>query len=239
MAQFYLLNVVRTQGIVYLPGALIDDSVTPTTPITAIGGVLWPESDATVQAQAALVSAAHSQRGMNETDMQFLMFAAAHASELAQIDTIDTNVATNTASITTLNTEVASVTGLAIVRVTTAIPLVTIQAQTSGTAFNVGAVLPTNARVLAAEINVATAVSGGSLSAVTATLQGGTDTAGSMIASSSVFTGAKPIIATPGSDPYTSRGGQQLKMTLTSTSDTLANATAGVLSVDVFYAVIP
>jgi len=42
----------------------------------------------------------------------------------------------------------------AVQRVTTDIPLGTITAQTSGTAFNVGGALPANARVLAAEINV-------------------------------------------------------------------------------------
>jgi hypothetical protein len=131
--------------------------------------------------------------------------------------------------------------GTPVIRVTTAIPLATIQAQTSGTAFNVGSVLPVNSRVLATEINVTTAVSGGSLSAVTAKLQGGSDTAGSLLGGSggtSVFTGANAIIAGGGSNPYASRGAQQIKMTLTSTSDTLANATAGVLSVDIFYAIV-
>jgi hypothetical protein len=54
----------------------------------------------------------------------------------------------------------------------------------------------------------------------------------------SVFTGAAVVVAKPGSNPYPSRGGQQIQMTLTSTADTLANATAGVLAVNLFYIVL-
>lgn len=124
------------------------------------------------------------------------------------------------------------------VHVSIAVPLATIQAQTSGTAFNVGSVLPTNAKLLSAEVDVVTPVSGGSLSAVAMTLEGGSDAAGSIIASTSVFTGASAVIATPGSNPYANRSGQQLKMKLSATSDTLANATAGSLVVNIVYSVL-
>ena len=122
-------------------------------------------------------------------------------------------------------------------RDTIAIPLSTIQAQTSGAAFAIGSVLPTNARVLGIELVVTTTVTGGTISAVHATVQGGTDAAGSLIASSDVFS-ATGTFAAVGSNPYPSRGGQQLYMTLTSVADTLADATTGVLAVNVFYAIV-
>lgn len=125
--------------------------------------------------------------------------------------------------------------GGGITHLTIPVPLATIQAQTSGTAFNIGSVLPANAQVLSTEIAVTTPISGGTLSAVVVTLQGGGDSAGTLIASTSVWTGGPPTISTPGSNPYASRGGQQLKMKLTATGDTLANATAGVLAVSVFF----
>lgn len=124
-----------------------------------------------------------------------------------------------------------------VLRMNVPLPLATIQAQASGVAFSVGAPLPANARVVGEAINVATALSGGGLSAAVMTLQGGTDAAGSMIASTSVFTGGSAQIATPGSNPYPSRGGQQIKATITATGATLAAITAGVLSVDIFYVV--
>ena len=117
--------------------------------------------------------------------------------------------------------------------------LAAIQALTSGTAFNVGPVLPANTRLVDYNINVPTPLSGGGATAVAITLQGGTDAAGSLIASSSVFTGALAVIATVGSNPYPSRGGQQLKATLTDTGGTLAGLTAGALSVDLFYTIVP
>lgn len=124
-------------------------------------------------------------------------------------------------------------------RYTVALPLATLQTFTSGTAFNVGFPLPANARLNAAEINVLTPLSGGGATAVAMTLQGGSDAAGSIIASSSVFTGAAAVIATPGSNPYTARGGQQIKATITDTGGTLAGLTAGSLTVDIFYTIVP
>lgn len=126
-------------------------------------------------------------------------------------------------------------------RITTDIPLTTIQAQTSGVAFNVGSALPANARLLGAEINVITPLSGGSASTAEASLQGGTDAAGSIIAASAgnVFTGAGAVVATPGTNPYQSRGGQQIKMTITGDgTHALSTLTAGHLSVDLFVSVV-
>lgn len=125
-----------------------------------------------------------------------------------------------------------------VVRFSIPLSLATIQAQTSGTAFNIGSVLPANARVLRHEVDVVTTVTGGTLSAVHITLQGGSDSAGSIQGSTDVFT-AGGYLTVAGSNDYATRGGQQLKATLTSASDTLANATAGSLVVNIYYAVVP
>jgi len=121
-------------------------------------------------------------------------------------------------------------------RVSTTFNITAIQALTSGVAFNVGSALPTNARVVGVEA-VVTAITGGTISAMHLTMQGGTDAAGSLIADSTVTAGG--TFATPGSNPYPSRGGQQLKATLTATGDTLAHATVGQVVFNVFYAVVP
>lgn len=123
-------------------------------------------------------------------------------------------------------------------RYTVSLPLATIQTFTSGTPFNLGVPLPASARLNAVEINVITPLSGGGATAVAASISGGTDANGSIIAASSVFTGANPVIATPGTNPYTARGGQQLKMLLTDTGGTLAGLTAGSLTVDIFYTIV-
>jgi hypothetical protein len=128
--------------------------------------------------------------------------------------------------------------GYVIQKLTVDVPLATIQAQTTGVAFNVGAALPTNARLHGADINVLTALSGGSAASATASLQGGSDAAGSIIAATSVFTGASPVIAVTGSNPYSNRSAQQLKMTITGDgTHALSTLTAGHLSVDIYYGV--
>lgn len=124
-----------------------------------------------------------------------------------------------------------------VVRYTVDLPLATIQGKTSGAAFNLGSVLPTNARLLGCEVNVIAVITGGTISAMSATVQGGSDAAGTIIGATDAYT-ATGVFATAGSNPYQSRGGQQLHMTLTATGDTLAHATAGHLSVDLFYAIV-
>lgn len=120
------------------------------------------------------------------------------------------------------------------------IPLATIQAQTTAVAFNIGSPLPTNCRLVDYNVNVLTALSGGGATAVSATLQGGADAAGSLVASHSVWTGANPTNSPVGSNPYSSRGGQQIKMTLTNDgTHALSTLTAGHLSVDLFYTILP
>lgn len=212
MSQWYLLNKVTIGSRIVNPGTFYDDAVTSTASVLSAGGVLWPASDTTVATAAKSVQNAHQKRGMNAEEMERLMFVAALSGTRL---------------------------GAATQKMVVDIPLTTIQAQTSGTAFNVGAALPANARLISAEIDVVTPISGGTLSAVTAALQGGSDAAGSILGAVSVFTGAAASNSKPGSNPYPNRGGQQLKMTLTTTGDTCANAAAGHLSLVVFYEIVP
>lgn len=127
-------------------------------------------------------------------------------------------------------------TGL-VLHATIDVPLATIQAGTSGAAFNIGPVMPANARLIDANINVITALSGGGNTTATASLSGGADAVTSIIGATNVFTGAPAVGAAVGTNAYPSRGGQQLKMTVT-TSGTESALTAGHLSVDVFYTIV-
>ena len=125
-----------------------------------------------------------------------------------------------------------------LVHATIDIPLATIQAKTSTTPFNIGSVLPTNCQLLSTELNVIQTVTGGSISACHVTVANTSAAAGEIMASSDVFT-ATGLQNHVGSNPYQTRGGQQLQAILTTVGDTLANATAGHLAVSLFYAVLP
>ena len=107
-----------------------------------------------------------------------------------------------------------------------------IQAQTNGTAFTI-VTLPPNAYLMGAE--VVNLVAFGTITTLVCTLQGGTDAAGTILGSGTVFAlGA--INATPGSNPYQKRGAQAIKITLTG-SGALSTATLGSLQIDLFLGV--
>jgi hypothetical protein len=122
-----------------------------------------------------------------------------------------------------------------VLHATVSFTLAQLQALTSGTAFNVGPVMPANARLIDYNVNVITPLAGNTSDTIT--FQGGSDAAGSLIASTSIFTGASTPFATTGSNPYPSRGGQQLKATITG-GTALSNLTAGAISFDLFYTIL-
>jgi len=128
-----------------------------------------------------------------------------------------------------------------VIHVNIDVPLATLQGKTSGTAFNIGAALPANARLLRSCINLIQVFAGGTISAAVATVQNTGETAGALQASTNVFTGAAIATTdTAGSNPHPNRGGQQLQMTVTQTTDTnMAHLATGHLSVDLYYAVVP
>lgn len=122
------------------------------------------------------------------------------------------------------------------------VPLATIQAETSATPFNIGPALPANAVIVASDINVIVALSGGGETGTIAQVQATSETAGNLLGGSSGLqvTSGSPagIHAATGLNPYGKRGGQQLQMTLTATGGTLAGLTAGHLAVDIYYTIL-
>lgn len=185
MATFYLINttIVGTQKM--LPGQLVDDALTDATKITNAGGVLWPSADATVAAAAAKAQAAHKLRGASEADMESIMNAAVDSVQKANDATVVSaadyaSVATGKGAsligiedagtlFTAVNAEAALAEvkgiadGAAAVKVQSKSVTITnteiaaLGAVVTGT-INLGTALPANARLLGAEINVATKV---------------------------------------------------------------------------------
>lgn len=80
MATYYVLNTTIVATNKYFAGDLVDDAVDSTSTIAAAGAVLWPSSDATVAAQAAIVQSKRAKRSANEQECESLMYAAASAS---------------------------------------------------------------------------------------------------------------------------------------------------------------
>lgn len=107
---------------------------------------------------------------------------------------------------------------------------------------NIGAALPANARIIGYEVDVTTLISGGTISAATVSI-GVTGTAAAIAAATSVFTGATgfPKVPTVGAKGYlmSNVGGSQLTATVVSTGGNLSVATAGSVTVNVFYIVLP
>jgi hypothetical protein len=123
------------------------------------------------------------------------------------------------------------------------IPLATLQAKTSTTAFNIGPALPANIIILASDINVVTVLAGGGTSASVAQVQNTGETAGSFLggtAGTNVFTGAPlgPVQEPVGLNPYGRRGTQQLQMTVTNTGAAMSALTTGHLQVDIYYSIL-
>lgn len=125
-----------------------------------------------------------------------------------------------------------------IIRQSQAITLANLQAKgavLTGT-FNVGAALPANARLVDAEINVTQAFAGAGLSSAVLSIEGTGDGVGSIIlAPSGTSPGLKGSI---GTNPYASRGSQQITCTAVTTVAFLSVLTAGAFTVNLFYTVV-
>ena len=101
---------------------------------------------------------------------------------------------------------------------------------------NIGAALPVGAYIVGRTLRLATAFSGGSVSAMVVDI-GGTD-ADAIVDGESIFTGATSAKAgTSGIDPFGALGGQQLTATFIATGDNVVNLSAGSLTIDILYAV--
>jgi hypothetical protein len=127
-----------------------------------------------------------------------------------------------------------------------AVPLATIQGATTGTAFNLGPVLPANATVLDVQVNVTAALTGGGETGTTLTLSYGAAAAGALFGGAAALqvTSGSPVGSysymgtNGGNNPVAKMGGVQLKAVLTATAGTLAGLTAGAFNVDVFYTIL-
>jgi len=115
--------------------------------------------------------------------------------------------------------------------------IVALGAATTGT-INLGPVTPPNFRLIDADVQVLTPISGGAIATATLSLFGGADANTSIFGATNVFTGAPSVGAATGTNPYPTRPNQQLKAQLTTTVGNLNAATAGSLLVDVFYTLV-
>jgi hypothetical protein len=143
-------------------------------------------------------------------------------------------------AVVTLATQAQVDLGAMLVHIAIDVPLATLQLKTSGTEFNVGSALPTNAQLVTSQIKVIQVLGGGSVSAAAAFLEQATATAGEIEGGASgvdVHTSTGSFHGA-GSNPYPSRGGQQLALKVTLTGDTMAHLTTGHLQVDLFYMVL-
>lgn len=171
-------------------------------------------------------------------DNQTVSLAASAGPFAGYVYGIDTNPQTLGQVLVLFASPLANSKGGEIVHLIVDVPLATIQALTSGTPANIGSPLPVGAQVLAYDINVLQVVAGGTIASAAVTVQNTGETAGALIASTSVFTGAAIAPKTAvGSNPQPQRGGQQLQQTLTVGGDTPNHATTGHYQIDIFYAI--
>jgi hypothetical protein len=248
LATWYLLNEViigaQPAGatVKHFPGEFIDDTKISTAGIVAAGGILWPATDPIVSAAAALTNGLLKLRGQGQSPKlsdQLLASAlysllggpagqalgpAVAAGTSGQIGGL-VQKATLALNFNTTGMVVAATT--ATINVAAAGPPATAPA------------LPANSRILAREIRVATAFTGGAISAMTLSL-GITGLTTQIVNAQSVFTAVGNVAGTSGTDPqpfYSTSS--QLLATVTSTGANLNALTAGALVVDTLYTVLP
>lgn len=219
MAQWFLLNTTTAvpSGTVpagnpqkLLGGQLLDDTKTSLAPWQAGGGIFWPSSDPVVAAAALVAQKISASKGGNEDACDKVMLAGALNSLLTGSPPSQAGaVKTQTLSLT----------------------LAQIKALTSGTAFNVGPALPTNAQLFGAYVTW-TEITGGGLSAVHLII-GDATTNNSILTSTDVFGALGPA----NQAAFQNRSSSQIQATLTAVGAALSAATAGALSITLYYSI--
>lgn len=101
---------------------------------------------------------------------------------------------------------------------------------------NLGAALPTNARVLGVESHLTTAFTGGTVSAIVCEAGHAGDT-DSLITARNIFTGAAQTLPGNGVRPLGTYSGTQLTALFTATGGQVVALTAGSITFRIFYAV--
>lgn len=222
-----------SKGIIELSGDLGGTAGVPS--VLKINGTSIASSPSTNQVLIALGTTSSSWSQI--TDANIASNAAIVASKLFYSDSISP-----TLSATTVQTAIDAIKTIA---VATAIQrlsqnVTTANLQAAGailtSSFNIGSVLPANARVLGVEINVTQILAGLGLSVALITVQGSGDTVGSLLASNTLLTTG--LYGGTGTNQYLSRSGQQLVATVTLTGAFLSTITSGSFTVNVFYAVV-
>lgn len=156
---------------------------------------------------------------------------------MAQFLVNDATTSAGAASKGQLDTTIAAIAGV-VLRQSSTISLANLQGAGSVTAstFNIGAALPANARLIAGEVSVTQALNGAGIVTAVTTVQGSGETAGNIVASAdSLTTGLK---ASVGSNPYLTRGAQQITATITIVGLNLSALTAGSVTVNLFYTIV-
>lgn len=108
--------------------------------------------------------------------------------------------------------------------------LAQIQAQTANTPFVIWTA-PLNFWLQSASVTNTQTFAGGGIGTVSASLAGGADAVGTILAPNLVTTLGNAA-ASAGTNPYLKRGGQAIKLNLTVSAGTLAGLTAGTLTID-------
>jgi hypothetical protein len=229
MALWYLLN--DTQYGVYLlrAGKQINDAIYSTPKIQANGGVLWPAADPVVAAASANITLM-KRRGVPSDILAPLMLAAAEAATNGStLGGATPNVYGTIQKATTTITNAA---------LTSAATTQTLSPNGTATGITGSLLLPANARVVSREINGTVAFTGGGLTAMTIGVGGVSSI--DIVSSQSVFTAVGLVAGTSGTNPQPLYSAStQVTVLFTSTSANVNAATAGSVTIDILYFVLP
>jgi hypothetical protein len=229
MANWYLLN--DTQYGVYLlrAGKLINDAIYSTPKIQANGGVLWPAADPYIAAAAANITFM-KRRGVPSDILAPLMLAAAEAA---------TNGSALGGSTTNIyGTVQKATTTITFAALTAAATTQTLSPNGAATGITGSLLLPANSRVIGREINGTVGFTGGALSAMTIGVGGVSSI--DIVSSQSVFTAVGLVAGTSGTNPQPLyAAATQVTVLFTATSANVNAATAGSVTIDVLYLVLP
>lgn len=236
MAKWILLNEVLLGGsspgiaaLKHFPGETIDDTLVPTAPIVAGGGVLWPATDTVVAAAAATATVLRLRGQGQSAGLSSLLLAAAACSTLGGSGGPvlgqggESSVGAGVIQKRTITLTPASFAGVAADTAT----------------LNIGAILPANARIISREVRIATELTGGGVASVTASV-GVAGATTEIVNAQDVFGTSGNVPGTAGANPnplYATAS--QLIVTITSTSANLDLLTAGSVTIDVMFTVLP
>jgi hypothetical protein len=220
MAKWYLINDTQYGLHLLRAGKLIDDTIYNAAKIEAAGGVLWPASDPIV-ASAALNITNAKRRGVPSDLLSTLMQAAVNQSINGATDGSSGNVYGVVAKATAT---------IGFAQLTAAADTMTLTPA--------GFLLPAGARVIAREMNIATEFTGGGLTTMTVSVGDGVS-ADDIINAQDVFGTSGLIAGTAGANPQPLYATQTQVNVLFTGSGHVSLATAGSVTIDLLYVLVP